>query len=73
MGVDRSYGWHPAGLRNVPRAAALGLGAAASVLLDRVQVGLVLTHPQTTGVREPHPDGEHRRGLKPFKHRPEPR
>lgn len=40
-GVDRRYGWHAAGLRDVPRAAALGRSAAAPVLLDRVQVGLV--------------------------------
>lgn len=29
--------------------------------------------PQPTGGREPSPDGEHRRGLNPFKHRAEPR
>ncbi|MFI6005281.1 hypothetical protein ACIA98_33600 [Streptomyces sp. NPDC051366] len=32
-----------------------------------------IAHPQTTGVREPNPDGGHRRGLNPFKHRSEPR
>ncbi len=29
--------------------------------------------PQATGGREPDPDGGHRRGLNPFKHRSEPR
>ncbi|MFD6874242.1 MULTISPECIES: hypothetical protein [unclassified Streptomyces] len=31
-----------------------------------------IAHPQTTGAREPNPDGGHRRGLKPFKRRSEP-
>lgn len=31
-----------------------------------------IARPQTTPEREPNPDGEHRRGLNPFKHRSEP-
>ncbi|MFF5701837.1 hypothetical protein ACFY7H_04965 [Streptomyces sp. NPDC012794] len=29
--------------------------------------------PEVSGVREPHPEGERRRRLNPFRHRPEPR
>ncbi|MFZ3494105.1 hypothetical protein ACODT5_12920 [Streptomyces sp. 5.8] len=32
-----------------------------------------IARPQTTRARGPNPDGERRRGLNPFKHRPEPR
>lgn len=32
-----------------------------------------IARPQATGAREPNPDGRHRRGLNPFKHRSEPR
>lgn len=54
------------------RTARRGAAAADS---DRADVvgRRGTARPEETGGREPDPDGEHRRGLNPFKHRSEPR
>ncbi|WP_412078074.1 hypothetical protein ACLF6K_28985 [Streptomyces xanthophaeus] len=49
-----------------------GTGAAGNDRADVVDQRDI-ARPQTTGARESDPDGEHRRGLNPFKHRSEPR
>ncbi|WP_329382877.1 hypothetical protein OG625_20315 [Streptomyces sp. NBC_01351] len=64
-----SHRGHDARPRRTTRREAVAADQGREDVVD--QRGIA--RPQTTPEREPNPDGEHRRGLNPFKHRSEPR